>query len=198
MDTAGAVVKFKEDIQKRLSDLVDHLDVNKSADAMCAEFMASRLPPYGYCRCDGAEHQEPATEEVNEEAMETETTTETAAKTEETTESTAKTTETSPAEVTKTKESITKEPKMTIGLTDQIKIKYPDHFRVVYVNDDDDADDDDDDAWSDVTSQTDSQVDDDDMDDVKTVTSQEEEADKTTNEASDTKTKKPINQPTRP
>merc|ERR1712013_839579 len=71
-----------------------------------------------------------------------------------------------PAEVTKTKE-----PKMTIGLTDKIKIKYPDHFRVVYVNDDDDADDDDDDAWSDVTSQ-------------------EEETDKSTNEAADTKTKK--------
>merc|ERR1712168_1457372 len=52
------VVKFEEDIRARLSYLVDHIDVNKSADVMSADFMASRLPAYGHCRCDAIHSHE--------------------------------------------------------------------------------------------------------------------------------------------
>jgi len=152
------VVKFKEDMQKRLSYLVDHIDVNKSADAMSADFMASRLPPYGYCRCDGDAHDHDGITVTEV----TETTSETAdgSVTESTTVTTETTTKTSPVfQLTK------------LQLADQIRFKYPDHVRVVYVNEDDDNDD----NFSDVTSQTDSQVSQEDMeDDVTTITSQED------------------------
>jgi len=41
------VKEFKESVKSHLSKLVDHIDVNKAADSMCADFMANRLPPYG-------------------------------------------------------------------------------------------------------------------------------------------------------
>lgn len=42
------VKDFKEMIKKLLSKLVDHIDINTAADSMCADFMTSRLPPYGH------------------------------------------------------------------------------------------------------------------------------------------------------
>jgi len=42
------VKKFKEQIKSHLSKLVDHIDVNKAADSMSSDFMASRLPPFGH------------------------------------------------------------------------------------------------------------------------------------------------------
>merc|ERR1712168_709582 len=46
------VKEFKESVKNHLSKLVDHIDVNKAADAMCSDFMANRLPPYGHIRPD--------------------------------------------------------------------------------------------------------------------------------------------------
>ena len=42
------MIAFKEKIKKQLSLLVDHIDVNTASDAMNADFIANRLPPYGY------------------------------------------------------------------------------------------------------------------------------------------------------
>jgi len=92
------VKKFKEDLEKRISKLVDHIDVNTATDAMCTHFMANRLPPFGY-------------EVKNEEDSE---------------------------------EKITPEVK----INDQIKIKYPEHVRIVYAEEDDDSDDENEDGAS--------------------------------------------------
>lgn len=47
------VKKFKEHIKAHLSKLVDHIDVNKAADSMSSDFMASRLPPFGHAPPEG-------------------------------------------------------------------------------------------------------------------------------------------------
>lgn len=47
------VKKFKEQIKSHLSKLVDHIDVNKAADSMSSDFMASRLPPFGHAPPEG-------------------------------------------------------------------------------------------------------------------------------------------------
>jgi len=91
------VKQFKEAVKKHLSKLVDHIDVNKSADAMCADFMASRLPPYTPDKSDDGEEEDDEQE---------------------------------------------------VQLDDKVKIKFPDHVRVVYVNaEDNDEEDDEDDDW---------------------------------------------------
>lgn len=85
------VKEFKKTVQTHLSKLVDHIDVNTAADAMCSDFMASRLPPFGY-----------APKEFEEDEEET-------------------------------------VPK----ISDKIKIRYPDHTRVVYNDEDEEGNDDD-------------------------------------------------------
>merc|ERR1719357_291229 len=59
------VIEFKETVKAQLAKLVDHVDVNVAADAMCADFFASRLPPYGYVKKDPTEldEREPLTQE---------------------------------------------------------------------------------------------------------------------------------------
>ena len=47
------VMKFKERIKDYLSKLVDHIDVNKAADAMSSDFIGSRLPPFGHAPPEG-------------------------------------------------------------------------------------------------------------------------------------------------
>lgn len=47
------VKKFKEQIKSHLSKLVDHIDVNKAADSMSSDFIASRLPPFGHAPPEG-------------------------------------------------------------------------------------------------------------------------------------------------
>jgi len=121
------VVKFKEDMQKCLAKLVDHIDVNKAADIMCAEFMAGRLPPYGHCRRDGdhsANHAEVETDGEEKVEAKDDGTPGRDGNNEEPVESTTSTTEDS--------------SKPVVSLTDKVRIKYPDHIRVVYVSDDDD------------------------------------------------------------
>lgn len=44
------VVEFKEKVKAQLAKLIDHIDVNTASDSMCADFFASRLPPYGYIK----------------------------------------------------------------------------------------------------------------------------------------------------
>jgi len=118
------VVKFKEDMQNCLAKLVDHIDMNKAADTMCTEFMASRLPPYGHCRSDDDHSADlDAAVTQGQEANVAEDVKDVTPSESDTAESTAMTTTSS---------------KPTISLTDGVKIKYPDHIRVVYVSDDDD------------------------------------------------------------
>ena len=196
------ITTIQEEIKKQLSNLVDHIDVNKSADAMCTDFMTSRLPPYGHVAQmdlstttprketvkvsiaeDETEGEETATVVTITETETTESTEITKTDTMETMETTeATTTETGNEKAVATIEIATTETttavtdlakdstdlmtdvaKHAISLTDHIRVKYPDHFRVVFVN----GDDDDDDDWSDVTSQTDSQIDDMEEGDVK-------------------------------
>merc|ERR1712168_489723 len=83
------VIEFKETVKAQLAKLVDHVDVNVAADAMCADFFASRLPPYGYVKKDPTELDE--------------------------------------------REPLTQESK--------IKIKYPEHMRIVYDDDDENTGD---------------------------------------------------------
>jgi len=97
------VKDFKESVKKQLLKLVDYIDVNKAADAMCADFMASRLPPYGHVKPQDKDEEE---EEEEEE-----------------------------------------EP--VILLDDKIKIKYPDHIRIVYEDDEENEEEDEDDGWED-------------------------------------------------
>lgn len=78
------VQKFKDTIKDYLSRLVDHIDVNKAADEMSSDFMASRLPPFGH----------------------------------------------TPPEVTNDEKPPT--------LENEIKLRYPNHTRVVYLDEDDD------------------------------------------------------------
>ena len=52
-ETEEKVLEFKENVKKHLSKLIDHIDVNTAADAMSADFMASRLPPYGHVVAEG-------------------------------------------------------------------------------------------------------------------------------------------------
>lgn len=92
------VKEFKKAVQSHLTKLIDHIDVNTAADAMCADFMASRLPPFGY---------EPKEDDVDEATMPT--------------------------------------------VNDKIKIRFPDHVRVVYAEEEDDMDDDDDDSDDDMS-----------------------------------------------
>merc|ERR1712179_123225 len=120
------VVKFKEDMQKCLAKLVDHIDVNKAADTMCTEFMASRLPPYGHCRCDGDHSADHVA--VETQGQETEGKDDAAPALDGNKEEAAEAT-------TLTTENLSKP---VVSLTDRVKIKYPDHIRVVYVSDDDD------------------------------------------------------------
>lgn len=47
-DKNTKVIEFKETIKKHLANLIDHIDVNTAADAMCTDFMMNRLPPYGH------------------------------------------------------------------------------------------------------------------------------------------------------
>jgi len=97
------VKEFKESVKNHLSKLVDHIDVNKAADAMCSDFMANRLPPYGHIRPDDDDDED---DDADRELV----------------------------------------------LEDKIKLKYPDHVRVVYDNDEENEDDDDDDEdqWEDM------------------------------------------------
>merc|ERR1719427_2616450 len=96
------VKEFKESVKKYLSKLVDYIDVNKAADAMCADFMASRLPPYGHVKPQDTEEEEEEEEPV-------------------------------------------------ILLDDKIKIKYPDHVRVVYDDEEENEDqDEEEDDWEDM------------------------------------------------
>jgi len=83
------VKDFKEKVQNRLSKLVEHIDVNTAADAMCADFMSSRLPPFGY----------------------------------------------TPKEIDEVKK------KNMPKISDRIKIRYPEHIRVVYNDEDEENDD---------------------------------------------------------
>merc|ERR1711962_1284242 len=122
-------VSFKEKVKNSLVNLVEHIDVNKAADVMCSEFMACRLPPYGHGTCDGGTDSKP--EKANADVTEGE-------------------------ETSKPEKDSSKEEKAVVAprsasegstllaslaITDEIKVKFPDHFRVVYVNeDDDDAD----------------------------------------------------------
>merc|ERR1719494_488669 len=98
------VIAFKEKIKKQLSLLVDHIDVNTASDAMNADFIANRLPPYGY---------------LNRYQI---------------------TTQLENGEKKKSEES-TKEEKEehfdTPTLEDSIKIRFPDHTYLVYVEEDD-------------------------------------------------------------
>jgi len=96
------VKDFKESVKKQLLKLVDYIDVNKAADAMCADFMASRLPPYGHVKPQDKDEEE---EEEEEEPV--------------------------------------------ILLDDKIKIKYPDHIRIVYEDDEENEEEDEDDGWED-------------------------------------------------
>jgi len=98
------VVAFKEKIKKQLSLLVDHIDVNTASDAMNADFIANRLPPYGYLN-----RYQITTQLENGEK--------------------------------KNSEESTKEEKEehfdTPTLEDSIKIRFPDHTYLVYVEEDD-------------------------------------------------------------
>merc|ERR1712168_1279458 len=95
------VKEFKESVKKQLSKLIDYIDVNKAADAMCSDFMASRLPPYGHVKPQDIEEEE--------------------------------------------------EEEPVILLDDKIKIKYPDHVRVVYDDEEENEDqDEEDDDWEDM------------------------------------------------
>merc|ERR1711936_1216565 len=49
--------EFKEIVKSKLMKLVDHIDVNKAADAMCSDFMASRLPPFGHVKDEDKEEE---------------------------------------------------------------------------------------------------------------------------------------------
>lgn len=42
------VIAFKDLMREKLSKLVDHIDVDASADTMTADFVAARLPPFDY------------------------------------------------------------------------------------------------------------------------------------------------------
>jgi len=84
------VMKFKERIKDYLSKLVDHIDVNKAADAMSSDFIGSRLPPFGHA----------------------------------------------PPEVD---EGEAKPPTLEC----QIKMRYPEHVRVMYLDEDTEEDEDD-------------------------------------------------------
>lgn len=81
------VKEFKEMIKKHLSKLIDHIDVNTAADAMCNDFMGNRLPPFGH--------------DIDKEDGEDE------------------------------------EAEKIPSLEDEIKLRYPEHVRVVFVADDD-------------------------------------------------------------
>lgn len=86
------VIDFKKNVQNLLTKLVDHIDVNTATDAMCADFMSSRLPPYGYAPKED--------EEMDEDSL----------------------------------------PK----LTDKIKIRFPEHVRVVYNDEEEEEEENDD------------------------------------------------------
>ncbi|XP_057307300.1 ribosomal oxygenase 2-like [Hydractinia symbiolongicarpus] len=82
-ENVNVVKEFRENVKQHLLKLMDHIDVNMAADSMCADFMASRLPPHGHVvkEDDEADRQVPT-------------------------------------------------------LESKIKIRYPDHVRVVYSSDD--------------------------------------------------------------
>merc|ERR1719378_1620253 len=103
------VKEFKESVKKQLSKLIDYIDVNKAADAMCSDFMASRLPPYGHVRPGEKEEEE---DEEDDEPL--------------------------------------------ILLDDKIKIKYPEHMRVVYDDEEEqDGMDEEDADWEDMDEEDD-------------------------------------------
>jgi len=87
-DKNAKVIEFKETIKKHLANLIDHIDVNTAADAMCTDFMMNRLPPYG--------HKAPEDDEED-----------------------------------------IKDP----SLEDEIQVKYPEHVRIVYSEEDDEGPD---------------------------------------------------------
>jgi len=95
------VKEFKESVKNHLARLVDHIDVNKAADAMCADFMASRLPPYGHVNQDDDDENDDKDDDDDDEIV--------------------------------------------ILLNDKIKVKFPEHLRVVYDNEEEDEDD----GWED-------------------------------------------------
>merc|ERR1711936_1284153 len=86
--------EFKEIVKSKLMKLVDHIDVNKAADAMCSDFMASRLPPFGHVKDEDKEEEDEDDENI-------------------------------------------------ILLDDRIKIKHPEHIRVVYDNEEENEEEDD-------------------------------------------------------
>lgn len=88
------VQEFKKSLEKHVSKLVDHMDINTATDAMCTHFMANRLPPFGF---------EAKTEEQKEAEKEKE--------------------------------------KVMPDIKDAIKIRYPEHVRIVYAEEDEDSDD---------------------------------------------------------
>jgi len=83
------VKEFKKNIKSHLSKLIDHIDVNTAADAMCADFMSSRLPPFGYTP----------------------------------------------------KEDVEEEEEVIPTLDDKIRIRYPEHVRIVYADEEENEDD---------------------------------------------------------
>jgi len=88
------VKEFKEIVKSKLMKLVDHIDVNKAADAMCSDFMASRLPPFGHVKDEDKEEEDEDDENI-------------------------------------------------ILLDDRIKIKHPEHIRVVYDNEEENEEEED-------------------------------------------------------
>jgi len=78
------VKEFKENVKNHLTKLVDYIDVNTAADAMCADFMVSRLPPYGHVAKEEEEDYQ-----------------------------------------------------VILTLDDKIKVRYPEHVRIIYDNMDD-------------------------------------------------------------
>merc|ERR1712013_79700 len=104
------VKDFKESVKQQLAKLVDYIDVNKAADAMCADFMASRLPPY-----ELSKDQPEEDEEEEEEPL--------------------------------------------ILLDDKIKIKFPDHLRIVYDDEEENEGEDEEDGWEDMDDEEDEEDD---------------------------------------
>jgi len=99
------VVAFKDKIKKQLALLIDHIDVNTASDAMNADFIANRLPPYGYLN----RYQVTAQTENGVEADSKEP----------------------------SKEEKKEDDLVSPTLNDSIKLQYPDHTFLVYVEEDD-------------------------------------------------------------
>jgi len=118
------VVEFKENVQTYLAKLIEHIDVNRAADAMSQYFILSRLPPYGHIFVspsdpdDADENTAPTSENVP------------------TTDDAEENEKKSP----KKKFTYTTNQKL-VTINDHVKIKYPEHIRLVYNDEEGDIDD---------------------------------------------------------